>query len=381
MTFRDRIKSLIPAALRLPLDRVLRPLSGIPRSLLILLMKPVKDGKPHVFYGFDHIPGDSEHAHGGIIKAQLMQGTFPNSPQGFNILYMVSSRIPYGAVQIAAAAGMKRTHLIWNQNGVAYPSWHGPGWEAVNAPLAKLLHAAAYVFYQSEFCRLSADRYLGPRKGPWEILYNPVDTRLFVPGSSDLPSGGLVMLLAGNQDQSYRLLSALDVLSEVVRLGKDATLLVTGRLGWMPDQAEAGRSARQWAAERGVLDRVIFLGRYSQRDAPDIFRRAHLLLHTKYNDPCPSVVIEAMACGLPIVYSESGGVPELVGKDAGIGISVERGWDRDIAPDPKVMAEAVIKVSDRRKEYSAAARQRAEETFDLRPWLRRHQTVFENVVK
>ncbi len=381
MTVRDWIKSLIPAVLRLPLDRVLRPLSGFPRSVLILLMKPVKDGKPHVFYGYDHIPGDGEHAHGGIVKTQLMQGTFPNSPRQFNILYLVSSRIPYGAVQIAAAAGMKGAHLVWNQNGVAYPAWHGPGWEAVNAPLAKLLHVAAYVFYQSEFCRLSADRYLGIRKGPWEILYNPVDTRVFVPGSSESPAGGLVMLLAGNQDQSYRLLTALEVLSEVVRLGKDATLLVTGRLRWMPDQAEAGRTARQWATERGVLDRVIFLGPYSQREAPGIFRRAHLLLHTKYNDPCPGVVIEAMACGLPIVYSESGGVPELVGKDAGIGISVERGWERDIPPDPKAMAAAVIKVADRRKQYSDAARQRAEETFDVRPWLRRHQAVFENVVK
>jgi glycosyltransferase involved in cell wall biosynthesis len=344
-------------------------------------MKPVKDGKPHVFYGYDHIPRDSEHAHGGIIKAQLMQGTFPNSPRGFNILYMVSSRIPYDAVQIAAAAKTRGAHLVWNQDGVAYPAWHGPGWEAVNAPLAKLLHAASYVFYQSEFCRLSADRYLGLRKGPWEILYNPVDTQIFVPGSSDLPSACLVMLLAGNQDQSYRLSTALEVLSELVRLGKDATLLVTGRLGWMPDQAEAARLAREWAAERGVFNRVMFLGPYSQRDAPGIFRRAHLLLHTKYNDPCPSVVIEAMACGLPIVYSESGGVPELVGKDAGIGIPVERGWERDIPPEPKAMAQAVINVTDRRKEYSSAARQRAEKTFDIRPWLRRHQTVFEDVAE
>jgi glycosyltransferase involved in cell wall biosynthesis len=381
MTPRDWIKRLIPAVLRLPLDRVLRPLSGFPRSLLILFMKPVMDGKPNVFYGYDHIPGDTEHAHGGIIKSQLMQATFPNSPRRFNILYLISSRIPYGAVQIAAAARMKGAQLVWNQNGVAYPAWHGPGWEAVNAPLAKLLHAAAYVFYQSEFCRLSADRYLGLRKDPWEILYNPVDTRVFVPGASDSKPPGLVMLLAGNQDQSYRLLTVLEVLSELVRVGKDAMLLVTGRLGWMPNQSEAGRIARQWATERGVLDRVIFLGPYSQREAPDIFRRADVLLHTKYNDPCPSVVIEAMACGLPIVYSESGGVPELVGKDAGIGISVERGWDRDIPPDPKAMAAAVIKVADRRKEYSGAARQRAEETFDIRPWLRRHRDVFEGLVR
>ena len=151
MSLRDRLKKRVPPALRLPLDRVLRPLSGLRRSLHILLMKPVTDREPHVFYGYAHIPDGTEQAHGGIVKVQLMQRAFPNSSRKFNILYFVSSRIPYGAVQIAAAAKIKGARLVWNQNGVAYPAWHGPGWEVVNAPLTKLVHAADHVFYQSEF--------------------------------------------------------------------------------------------------------------------------------------------------------------------------------------------------------------------------------------
>ena len=49
----------------------------------------------------------------------------------------------------------------------------------------------------------------------------------------------------------------------------------------------------------------------------ELMRRAHLLLHTKVKDPCPSAVIEAMACGLPVVYPASGGTVELVGDEAG----------------------------------------------------------------
>ena len=32
----------------------------------------------------------------------------------------------------------------------------------------------------------------------------------------------------------------------------------------------------------------------------------------KYKDPCPSYLVEAMSCGLPILYSNSGGLPEIV---------------------------------------------------------------------
>ena len=39
----------------------------------------------------------------------------------------------------------------------------------------------------------------------------------------------------------------------------------------------------------GLGSSVELLGRYSQAEAPDVFRRAHVLLHTKVNDPCPTL--------------------------------------------------------------------------------------------
>src|SRR5207248_3199179 len=79
-------------------------------------------------------------------------------------------------------------------------------------------------------------------------------------------------------------------------------------------------------------------GRYAQRDAPALYRRAHLLLHTKRNDPCPNVVLEALSCGLPVVHSASGGLPELVGREAGIGVPDEGDWEHDVPPDPEALA-------------------------------------------
>jgi glycosyltransferase involved in cell wall biosynthesis len=175
-----------------------------------------------------------------------------------------------------------------------------------------------------------------------------------------------VLLLAGDQTQTYRLELALRTLALV----PDARLLVTGRLVSSP--ARLVRELR--------LDgRVEFVGRYAQRDAPDIYRRADVLLHTKVNDPCPTAVIEAMACGLGVVYARSGGTVELVGDDAGVGVAHPDGWQRDEPPAPEALARAVDSVVAALPTYAAAARARAVERFALEPWLARHAELFRDV--
>jgi glycosyltransferase involved in cell wall biosynthesis len=125
---------------------------------------------------------------------------------------------------------------------------------------------------------------------------------------------------------------------------------------------------------------VEFTGPYTQADAPAIFRRADVVVHTKYNDPCPTVVLEGMATGCPVVYSASGGVPELVGEDAGIGIPAPQNWDVDIPPDHEAVADAIHRVWRDLDRRAGAARARVVELFDVRRWLARHQMVFAALV-
>lgn len=348
------------------------------RWLRILLASRTGEGL-RVSYGHPEIPGPDDVVHGGMVKFQRLALELPPTGPNFNVLYLGSNTLPPDASMLIRLAHARGAKVAWNQNGVAYPGWHGPGWERVNARMKAGIHRADYVFFQSEFCRISSDRYLGPREGAFEVLHNSVDTTVFTPAAN--PGGDeIVLLLGGNQYQAYRLERAIQTLAAVVANGRNARLVVTGRLSWLPDEAEAARVALSLARSLRVEDRLELVGTYSQRDAPAVLRRGTILLHTKYNDPCPSLVVEAMACGLPVVYSASGGVPELVGEEGGVGVSAPLDWEQDHPPDPAELAAAVDVVAARLDDYREAARRRAVERFDLALWRDRHREVFESLV-
>jgi glycosyltransferase involved in cell wall biosynthesis len=373
MTTRAHVERIVRAARRRAADVPLRALRAVWVRGLARTRAPALD-RPRLFYGYARLPRGDRPSAGGIVKFQRLADVFPNEPRAFNVLYLGSSSAPRDLRTLLELARRRGARVAWNQDGVMYPGIGFPDVERANAPMRLALHAADHVFFQSEFCKLAADRFLGEPAASWEILYNAVDTSVFAP-APEAPSRPLTLLLAGSQYQWYRLESALRALALIVRERTDARMLVTGRL-WTVERRESGDDARRLAHELGLGDRVEFYGPYSQCDAPGLMRRGDLLLHPKYNDPCPGVVIEAMACGLPVVYSASGGVPELVGDDAGIGVPAPLDFERDHPPSPEALAEAVLAVAADLGGRAAAARARAVERFDLRPWIERHRVVF-----
>jgi glycosyltransferase involved in cell wall biosynthesis len=48
-----------------------------------------------------------------------------------------------------------------------------------------------------------------------------------------------------------------------------------------------------------------------QGELAKYYREADIFLHAAENDPCPNVVLEALSCGCPILYHDSGGTPEI----------------------------------------------------------------------
>jgi glycosyltransferase involved in cell wall biosynthesis len=332
---------------------------------------PTRRGPARVFYG----GAISGNVGGPLVKVKRLTEFFPEHRFDYNLVYALSNApyLPDVALALLRARGIPIVH---NQNGVFYPAWYSGDWEGENRRMARTYLAAAHVFWQSEFCRRASARFLGERTGPGEILYNAIDTKRFVPTEVP-PPGPTVFLMTGKMDLHlfYRIENTIAAFARVASGGLDAVLHLAG---WIAPMAEM--RARSLAASLGIADRILFLGGYTQSQAPVIYQAAHIYVSTKHNDACPNAVIEAMACGLPIVFSASGGVPELVG-DAGYGVPVAEVWDEPQAPGVEALAEAMRKAAAERAALGLAARARAVERFDISHWIARHRAVFASLTQ
>ena len=312
---------------------------------------------------------------GGEVKLIPLKQRFPEQFQDFNIVYLVSSALPPHAEILVAKAKSMGIPLVWNQNGVGYSAWCGDFYPWFNRRMARLRQQADFIFDQSEFSQISAERYLGTVATPSEVLFNPVDLELFSPSPAPLDHGVWCILAAGTSHSLYRTKSGIDTFKLLLARGRKARLLIAGEFRWPGAEADVSRELG------GIAEHVEILPPFTQSEAPSIYRQAHVLLHTKFNDPCPTVPIEAMACGLPVVGTHSGGMPELVSKACGVLAPVISSWTSDIAGDPVHLADAVEAVMSRHTEMSAAARAHAVATFDVRNWLNRHEQVFRNLMR
>ena len=336
---------------------------------------------PRVYYGQGHIPNRKDILAGGLVKLQDMITKFPNYVKKPNLLYLVSSALPPNPDILIHYAKKSATPIVLNQNGVAYHAWHGPGWEETNKRLASVYKHADFIVFQSKFCKTGAQKFLGPIHSPNTILYNPINIQQFTPPAGvRRPGRSIRLLVAGSHHFFYRVKTAIDTLVILTKKGGHFNLQIAGRCCWGKPEKECHHEAIAYAVSQNIANQIQITGAYTQQEAETIFQTADILLHPKYNDPCPRLVIEAMACGTPVVYSATGGMPELVAKNAGIGIKGPLDWNKTFPPSPKKMANAVETIIKTYPEFSQGARNHAVQHFQLDDWLQKHEEIFANLL-
>lgn len=219
---------------------------------------------------------------------------------------------------------------------------------------------ADHVVYQSQFARTWWQTVRGTTRASHEVIYNGVDLNAFTPdGPHQRPQDFLRLLLVeahlggGNEPGLENALALAGLLAR--RTPYPVELMVVGEV---PASLRASLHI-----PTGV--RVNWAGVVRRDEIPQVDRSAHLLFSADLNAACPNSVIEALACGLPVVSFATGALPELL--EGGAGQVAPYGsnyWNLE-PPVVEPLADAAIDVMRAQEQYRNAARARAEALFGL----------------
>jgi glycosyltransferase involved in cell wall biosynthesis len=194
------------------------------------------------------------------------------------------------------------------------------------APMARMYRQLNYprsarlanaIIINSESLRSEVERYLDVDPRKLKLIYEAVDHELFKPGDGDLARGKIAA--RGITKPFVLFVSSLwpykncDGLLRAWALARKdlggRQLAVVG--SWRDEKYMA--SLRALVADLGIGDDVVFIGGVSLQETVDFYQGADAFVYPSLNETFGLPILEAMACGCPVVTSDTSAMPETAG--------------------------------------------------------------------
>lgn len=203
-----------------------------------------------------------------------------------------------------------------------------------------------------------------------EVIYNFVELDRFTRQDKEhfkkmITQGGQKLLVHTSNFRKVKRIQDVISMFEIVHQHVPSRLLMVG------DGPER-RHAEEMVRELGIEEDVYFLG--SQNAVEEIYSIGDLFVIPSENESFGLSALEAMACGVPVISSNVGGLPELV--QDGV-----NGFTSPVGDVKKMASDAITLLTDdeRWKVFSENARRRAEE-FETSRIVSQYEALYEQVI-
>jgi glycosyltransferase involved in cell wall biosynthesis len=212
-------------------------------------------------------------------------------------------------------------------------------------------------------------RGLSAYRADIRLLPNGIDLSRYAFRLRAQPKPALVWLRAFHA--IYNPALAVEVLSGLRRQFPAAHLAMIG-----PDKGDGSlQQAQALAQAYGLQNAILFAGPVPNSEVPTWLDQGDIFINTTNIDNTPVSVIEALACGLPVVSTNVGGLPDLL-HDGADSLLVNAG-------NTAVMTEAVLRIlqEDGLAEKLSSQARRSAEQFDWKTILPQWEALFEEILQ
>lgn len=208
------------------------------------------------------------------------------------------------------------------------------------------------VIVQTEYDKKMIEKYFGLRDKVF-VIHNGIDfdyvSKIPAADMSDA-NADKIFVCAASWHPQKRLEDNIRLFQHIRKKEcKNSYLLILGKIGYNLN------------ISKDMLENVVHLGQKSHEECLSIYKSSDYFIHLAWMDHCPNVVVEALACGTPVICSNSGGTKEIV-RDSGLIIKekydfnyelfdFDKPWDMDI----KDFKLSNIKVSNSHLDISKIA--------------------------
>lgn len=233
---------------------------------------------------------------------------------------------------------------------------------------------AGTIIAVSDLVRSHMKRFFPCGRARIEVIHNGVDTDSFRPGADPAARRALrEEWVAGDEPVFLQVAHNFELKGVDYALRALRRVMIATGLGRLVVVGGGAIDEYKHKAYRlGLRDRVHFTGTVA--DVAPYYHAADVCIHPALYDACSLTVLEAMACGLPVISSRFNGASELI----------EAGKQGFVFPEPRdvrQIAEHMLRLLDpaQRASFSTRARERAVR-YNSETSYRRIIGVYEQVV-
>ena len=201
------------------------------------------------------------------------------------------------------------------------------------------------------------------------VIRPAVDASFFFYSARLLPDDPIRLLMVGGLIWRKGYEYALSVMKRLVDEGMNVHLTIAG-------EGNERDRIQYTIQDLGLHDRVLLVGKVDPNQVRDLMHNSHVFIHTALSEGIANVVLEAMACGLPVVSFSCGGMNEVIehGKDGFLAQTREIenvvAYVIDLAKHPKL-----------RHGLGQAARHKVEEQFELKDQGRKFLGLYKRLIE